>query len=262
MNNKKENMIKVKVVGVIPARWGSTRLPGKSLLPICGKPLIQWVVERVKRAKCLDSIMVATDDRRIADVVESLGVQAVMTRIDHPSGTDRVAEAVSGVGAEVIINIQGDEPLINPALIDNLAGIMTSNKGWDMATAAVPIHEDADLNNPSVVKVVWDENHRALYFSRSVIPFVRDDDTEGVIHWRHIGIYAYANAFLEKLVATPPCELEKVEKLEQLRALYIGGKMAVSETESAGIGVDTPEDVRRVEKILCKGGKVLACSAS
>lgn len=248
-------MIKAKVVGVIPARWASTRLPGKSLLPICGKPLIQWVVERVKRAKCLDGIMVATDDKRIADVVESLGVQAVMTRIDHPSGTDRVAEAVSCAGADVIVNIQGDEPMINPILIDDLAGIMTSNKDWDMATAAVPIHEDADLNNPSVVKVVWDENHRALYFSRSVIPFVRDNDAEGVIHWRHIGIYAYANAFLEKLVATPPCELELAEKLEQLRALYIGGKMAVSETESAGICVDTPADAQKAEKIMRESEK-------
>jgi 3-deoxy-manno-octulosonate cytidylyltransferase (CMP-KDO synthetase) len=241
---------KIKTVGVIPARWGSTRLPGKSLIDICGKPLVQWVVEAVRRAERLDDILVATDDKRILDVVEAMGEKCVMTREDHPSGTDRIAEAIAGIDADVVINIQGDEPLIEPELIDGLAEMMQVDDRWDMATAAVPIDDEAELNNASVVKVVWGEDHRALYFSRSVIPFVRDSlDIDG-LHWRHLGIYAYRRSFLEKLVSSPPCMLEKAEKLEQLRALHLGGRMAVVETQSAGIGVDTPEDVKVVEMIL------------
>jgi 3-deoxy-manno-octulosonate cytidylyltransferase (CMP-KDO synthetase) len=248
----------MKTVGVIPARWASTRLPGKSLVQICGKPLIQRVVERVKLAKRLDAVLVATDDKRIADVVNSLGVQAVMTRPDHPSGTDRIAEALKGVKADIIINIQGDEPLIDPKLIDSLAEVMAADRKWDMGTAAAPITNDNDLNNPSVVKVVWDENGRALYFSRSVIPFVRDRNPQRYeeLHWRHIGIYAYRKSFLEKFVKTPPSLLEKAEKLEQLRALHIGGKIVVIQTAETGIGVDTPDDVKYVEKIIRKGGWV------
>ena len=242
----------MKVAGVIPARWDSTRLPGKSLINIRGKPLIQWVVEGARKAKRLDRLLVATDDRRIRNVVNDLGVEAVMTREDHPSGTDRVAEAIAGIEAEVIINIQGDEPLIDPDLIDRLAEAMLSGRQWDMATAAARIDNEQDLNNPSVVKVVYGEKRRALYFSRSVIPFVRDQHAigKGTVYWRHLGIYAYTRPFLERLVNTPPCFLEKVEKLEQLRALHIGGRIAVLETRDAGIGVDTPEDVKYVEGIL------------
>jgi len=246
----------MKIVGVIPARWASTRLPGKSLVQICGKPLIQRVVERVRLAKRLDTVLVATDDKRIADVVNALGVKAVMTRPDHPSGTDRIAEALEGIKADIVINIQGDEPLIDPKLIDSLAKVMASGKEWDMGTAAAPITNDNDLNNPSVVKVVWDENGRALYFSRSVIPFVRDKKPESgkALHWRHIGIYAYRKSFLEKFVKTSPSLPEKSEKLEQLRALHIGGRIVVIQTAEAGIGVDTPEDVKYVEAIIRKAG--------
>ncbi len=242
----------MKVIGVIPARWASTRLPGKSLVMICGKPLIQWVVEGASRAKKLDSLIVATDDRRIAAAAEKAGAKAVMTRPDHPSGTDRVAEAAGGMKADVIINIQGDEPLIDPGLIDRLADLMAADKSWDMATAAAPIENEADLNNPSVVKVVWDASKRALYFSRSAIPFIRDGSAKAGkgLHWRHVGIYAYRKAFLERMVKTPPCDLEKAEKLEQLRALHIGGRIAVLETAEAGIGVDTPADVKYVEEMI------------
>ena len=153
------------VIGVIPARWASTRLPGKSLVSICGKPLIQWVVESARRSTRLARLVVATDDTRIREAVERLGVEAVMTRRDHPSGTDRVAEAVAQIPAEVIINIQGDEPLIDPALIDLLADRMLADESWDMTTAAVPIDRDEDRDNPSVVKVVTDRDGRALYFS-------------------------------------------------------------------------------------------------
>lgn len=242
----------MRVAGVIPARWGSTRLPGKSLILICGKPLIQWVVEGAKRARKLDSLMVATDDERIVEAVKGLGVKAVMTRHDHPSGTDRIAEAVQGVEAEIVINIQGDEPLIDPGLIDRLADVMLQDPQWDMATAASPILSETDLKNPSVVKVVWGEKRQALYFSRSVIPFVRDNDLgeSACVHWRHLGVYAYRKTFLNRLVRTPPCLLERAEKLEQLRALHIGARMVVLEAGDAGVGVDTPEDVRYVEKAL------------
>ncbi len=240
------------VAGVIPARWGSTRLPGKSLTPLCGKPLIRWVMEAVNRAERLDAVVVATDDERIRDVVQSVGGTAVMTRVDHPSGTDRVAEAVACLDADVVINIQGDEPLIDPAVIDGLAALMLGDPAWDMATAATPIVRPEELSNPSVVKVVFDAAHRALYFSRSAIPFVRDEDDGGAqgLHWRHLGIYAYRRAFLERLVSTPVCALERAEKLEQLRALHIGARMAVMETDDEGMGVDTPEDVQYVEALL------------
>lgn len=240
-------------VGVIPARWASTRLPGKSLVKICGKPLIQLVVERVRLARRLDRVLVATDHEDIARVVRGIGGEAIMTRPDHPSGTDRVAEAVQGIDATVVVNIQGDEPLIDPALVDELAERMQTDDRWNMATAAAPIKEVAEIHNPSVVKVVWDADHRALYFSRSPVPFVRGEAHGGEKtgrHWRHLGIYAYRRSFLERFVQAPPCRLEEAEKLEQLRALYLGGSILIVETSGAGIGVDTPEDVKYVESIL------------
>ena len=246
----------MNVVGVIPARWASTRLPGKSLLPIAGKPLIQHVLERCREARRLDLLLVATDDQRIYDAVARLGTEAVMTRADHPSGTDRVAEAVRDREADVIINIQGDEPLIDPRLIDRLAEPMLGAADWDMATAAAPVAGVSDLRNPSVVKVVWDAGGRALYFSRAPIPFDRatDGGHQPGLHWRHIGIYAYRRRFLAKLVQTPPCPLELAEKLEQLRALHIGARIAVLETDEAGCGVDTPADVPYVEALIRRRG--------
>lgn len=235
----------MKVVGVIPARWASSRLPGKSLIPICGKPLVQRVWERASRAKRLSSLVVATDDERIAAAVRGFGGRPVMTRADHPTGTDRVAEAVQGTDAEVVINIQGDEPLIDPGLIDSLADSF-SGPGWEMATAACPIADPRDEASPNIVKVVWDARGGALYFSRLPIPFVRDAG-DRVMRWRHIGIYAYRVDFLRRLLATPPCELEQVEKLEQLRALHIGGRIRVIQTAEVGIGVDTPGDVAAAE---------------
>jgi len=243
-----------RVVGVIPARWASTRLPGKALVNLCGKPLIQWVLERTKLASRLDEVIVATDDERIRSVVEALGSKAVMTRPDHPSGTDRVAEAVSGQLADVVINIQGDEPLIDPELINRLAQVMVEGQEWDMATAATPIRSGEELQKSSVVKAVWGEGGRALYFSRSVIPFVRDGMPEGLRHWRHVGLYAYRREFLERLVRTPPCLLEQAEKHEQLRALHLGARMRVLETQDVSIGVDTPEDVALAEAALRHAG--------
>ncbi|MEI6515448.1 MAG: 3-deoxy-manno-octulosonate cytidylyltransferase [bacterium] len=243
-----------RVIGVIPARWASTRLPGKALASLCGKPLIQWVLERVRQATRLDEVLVATDDERIRAAVAALGGTAVMTRVDHPSGTDRVAEAVSGRRGDVVINIQGDEPLIDPGLINRLAEVMVEEPEWEMATAATPIQDAGELAKPSVVKVVFGERGRAMYFSRSAIPFVRDTAPAGLQHWRHVGIYAYRRAFLERLVRTPPCVLELTEKLEQLRALHLGGRMTVVETNEIGLGVDTPEDVTLAEAALRRAG--------
>ena len=242
----------MRIVGVIPARYGSTRLPGKSLIPLCGKPLVQWVYERARQAKALDAILVATDDERIRRAVEGFGGRAVMTRPDHPSGTDRIAEAVAGLDAQVVVNIQGDEPLIDPGLIDELGRTLAADAAWDMGTAASPIREAADLRNPAVVKVVWDRAARALYFSREPIPHVRDGTAPGAapVHWRHIGIYAYQRSFLQRLVQEPPSPLELLEKLEQLRALHIGGRIKVLPTSHPALGVDTPADVPAAEAAL------------
>jgi 3-deoxy-manno-octulosonate cytidylyltransferase (CMP-KDO synthetase) len=243
----------MRIIGVIPSRWGATRFPGKSLHPICGKPLIQWVVESVKRARLLDEVLVATDDTRIASAVSDF-VKVVLTRPDHPSGTDRVAEAVQPQDNDIIINIQGDEPLINPDLIDALALRMRDDPGWDMATAACPIRNRRDLEARTVVKVVLAQDGGALYFSRLPIPCRRDGDPDlnAGLYLRHLGIYAYRGAFLKRLVQEKPCALEKTESLEQLRALYMGGRIAVIQTEELGIGVDTPEDVAVVEAIIRK----------
>jgi len=245
------------VVGVIPARYASTRLPGKALLPLCGKPLVQWVYERARQARLLSRILIATDDVRIATAVKEFGGDAVMTRADHPSGTDRIAEAVAGIDADVVVNIQGDEPLIAPSLIDELAAALTGPSISDMATAASPIEHEGDVSNPSIVKVVCDREGHALYFSRSTIPHVRDGSIPPGLfpaHWRHIGIYAYRRTFLNRLVHEPPCALEQLEKLEQLRALHLGGRIRVIQTRLIALGVDTPADVPLAEAALRQAG--------
>lgn len=245
-----------KIVGVIPSRWGSTRFPGKSLASISGKPMIQWVVERVKQAQKLEAVIVATDDERIAQCVRELdidGVQVAMTRADHPSGTDRIAEAVQGLDADAVINVQGDEPLIDPELIDELAAVIASGE-WDMATAATPIEDEEQITDPSVVKALFNRHGQALYFSRSTIPHIREPEGVSIagVYWRHIGIYAYRRDYLLQLVAEPPCEIENLEKLEQLRALDMGCRMMVIKTRDFGIGVDTPADVAKAEALLAQ----------
>lgn len=255
----------MKTYGVIPSRFGSSRFPGKPLAMLAGKPLVAWVVEAVRKAGALDEVLVATDDERIADAVRAHGGKAVMTPSELPSGTDRVACAVRNYLAEtaqkgdfsdddVIVNVQGDEPLIDPALVDALAVKMKTEAKWDMATAVTPIKNAADFSAKTVVKVVLDRNDGAMYFSRAPIPCRRDGepDLAGGLLVRHLGIYAYRGAFLKRYIAEPPCELEKTEKLEQLRALWMGAKIAVVRTEDEGVGVDTPEDAVRVEKLLAE----------
>ena len=243
----------MKTVGIIPSRYGSSRFPGKPLAVLAGKPLVAWVVDAVKKAKSLDDVIVATDDLRIRDAVEAHGGKAVMTPSELPSGTDRIACAAGDFADDdILVNIQGDEPLIDPGLIDNLVARMKSDLKWDMATAVSPIRTACDLAAKTVVKVVLDRDDGALYFSRCPIPCDRDHepDLAGGLYVRHLGIYAYRGSFLKRYIAEPPCALELTEKLEQLRALWMGGKIAVIRTEDQGVGVDTPEDAERVAKIL------------
>jgi 3-deoxy-manno-octulosonate cytidylyltransferase (CMP-KDO synthetase) len=239
------------ILGVIPSRWGSTRFPGKPLHLIAGKPLVQHVWERCRECKRLDEIIVAVDDERIAQVVRAFGGQAVMTSPDHLTGTDRIAEAVATVPAAThIINIQGDEPLIDPALIDELAATMAADATLDMATAANPLDpDDPAVRDPNVVKVAVALDGRALYFSRSPLPFFRNP-VDGLPVLRHKGIYAYRRSFLERFVTWPPSPLEKAESLEQLRALENGASIKVLSTTDTSPGVDTPEQAREVERLL------------
>lgn len=248
----------MKIIGVIPARYGSTRLPGKSLIELCGKPLIVWVVERAQKAASLDELLVATDDERIADAVRGTGCPVVMTAAQHPSGTDRAAEAVRGRGGDIVINIQGDEPLIEPALIDRLGRELAADIRWDMATVATQIADDADLTSRSVTKVVWSADGQALYFSRAPIPFLRDPEKkpQGLRWYRHIGVYAYRKLFLDRMVATPPCVMEQAEGLEQLRALDLGARIKVIEAPYSGLGVDVPADIPRAETALRNAGLI------
>ncbi|MDE3275997.1 MAG: 3-deoxy-manno-octulosonate cytidylyltransferase [Verrucomicrobiota bacterium] len=243
----------MKTVGIIPSRYGSSRFPGKPLAVLAGKPLVAWVVDAVKKAKSLDDVIVATDDLRIKDAVEAHDGRAVMTPSELPSGTDRIACAAGAFADDdILVNIQGDEPLIDPGLIDSLVARMKSDLKWDMATAVSPIRTACDLAAKTVVKVVLDRDDGALYFSRCPIPCDRDHepDLAGGLYVRHLGIYAYRGSFLKRYIAEPPCALELTEKLEQLRALWMGGKIAVIRTEDQGVGVDTPEDAERVAKIL------------
>ena len=239
------------VLAVLPARWGSTRFPGKPLHLIAGKPLIQHVWERCKACSRLDEILVATDDGRILQAVENFGGRAVMTSPDHPTGTDRIAEAARAVPqATHIINIQGDEPLIDPALIDELVAAMTADPSLDMATAANPLDPaDPAVNDANVVKVVTALDGRALYFSRSPLPFFHNA-VPGLPVLRHKGIYAYSRGFLERFVAWPPSPLEMAESLEQLRALENGASIKVIPTNDTSPGVDTPEQALDIERIL------------
>lgn len=243
----------MKIYGIIPSRFGSSRFPGKPLAMLAGKPLVAWVVEAVKKAKSLDEVLVATDDERIVAAVEKYGGKAVMTPSELPSGTDRIACAAGDFADDdILVNIQGDEPLIDPNLIDELVRKLKSDDRWSMATAVTPIKSIADFNAKSVVKVVMDRDDGALYFSRAPIPCDRDHESDltNGLYVRHLGIYAYRGAFLKRYIAEPPCALEKIEKLEQLRALWMGARIAVVKTTDEGIGVDTPEDAERVAKIL------------
>jgi 3-deoxy-manno-octulosonate cytidylyltransferase (CMP-KDO synthetase) len=264
----------VKIVGIIPARYASTRFPGKPLALIAGRPLIQHVVEQCRKAKSLGEVIVATDDSRIADAVKKF-CRVEMTRADHPSGSDRIAEVAARCACDAVVNIQGDEPLIDPKVIDAVAGALAQN---EMSTAAVRIRQPAELDNPNVVKVVVSAAGRALYFSRRTIPYLREGSARAsravesaplsthsvdeastetrearVLLFpflKHLGIYGYRRETLLRLVKFPVSPLEAAEKLEQLRALENGVQIAVVTVDYDSVGVDVPEDIKRVEKIL------------
>ncbi|AZC23541.1 3-deoxy-manno-octulosonate cytidylyltransferase [Pseudomonas sessilinigenes] len=245
---------------VIPARFASTRLPGKPLQLIAGKPMIQWVWEQASKSRA-ERVVVATDDQRIVDACRGFGAEALLTREDHNSGTDRLAEVASQLGLAadaIVVNVQGDEPLIPPAVIDQVAANLAGHPEARMATLAEPIEDAQTLFNPNVVKVVSDLNGLALTFSRSTLPWARDafarnrdELPAGVPYRRHIGIYAYRAGFLHDFVSWGPCWLENTESLEQLRALWHGVRIHVADAlEAPPTGVDTAEDLERVRRLL------------
>jgi 3-deoxy-manno-octulosonate cytidylyltransferase (CMP-KDO synthetase) len=238
---------------IIPARWGSTRFPGKPLHLLAGKPLIQHVWEKCLRCKRVDRVIVATDDMRIAEAAFGFGAEVALTSVRHPSGTDRAAEVAAKLtGYGIMVNVQGDEPFLDPKLVDRLVAALQADRRHDMATAASPL-DPKDLENPNCVKVVTDLQGRALYFSRSPIPCDRDGDGDPE-RLRHLGVYAYRRKFLLAFVKWKPTSLESTEKLEQLRALEHGASILVLKTRSVGPGVDTPEDAAQAEReMLTKG---------
>ncbi|MCR4817913.1 MAG: 3-deoxy-manno-octulosonate cytidylyltransferase [Fretibacterium sp.] len=241
------NMAK-KILGIIPARWASTRLPGKPLADLCGKPMIQHVYERAKQSKSLASVVVATDDERVLNAVRAFGGEAVMTSPNHPNGSSRAEEAARGRGADAVINIQGDEPLMDPMMIDEVAETL-NEADVVCATLCRPLPE-ADRNNPNAVKVVMSQAGDALYFSRSIIPYPRHEPTVPI--YQHIGIYGYTADFLRRYVELPMTPLAEAESLEQLKVLEHGYKIRVKVTACAcaGRGVDTPEDLEAVRRLL------------
>ncbi len=246
---------------IIPARYGSTRFPGKPLVILHDKPLIQHVYEKAKASYLLEEVFVATDDYRIKEVVQNFGGKVIMTSPKHPSGTDRIAEAVDILKREgynlfedsIVINLQGDEPLIKVEMIDQLVGLMKDG-GDFIGTLAKEIEDESLFKNPNIVKVVFDKDRNALYFSRSPIPFDRDKFIKGSSNkkfmYKHIGIYAYPVKILKKFVSLPQSELELIESLEQLRALENGIKIKVSISKYDSFGIDTPEDLEVVKKCL------------
>ena len=244
----------MKVLGVIPARYASTRFRGKALANLMGKPMIQHVYERAIKAETLDRVTVATEDQRIFDTVKGFGGEVIMTG-KHPSGTDRIAEVASRDDAEIIVNVQGDEPLIEPAMIDEAVEPILRDSSVDLATLMHRIHSEAEYFNPNVVKVILDRSGFAMYFSRSPIPYIKSGGEAGVWSgdiptYRHVGLYVYRRHALLAFAQMPPASFETLEGLEQLRFLENGYRMKVVETCYKSIGVDTPEDLEAVKRIM------------
>lgn len=242
----------MKALGVIPARYGSTRLPAKPLLKINGRPLLEWVIRGVRDARSLSQLIVATDHTEIAALADKLGVEAVMTDPELPSGSDRVWAAAKDRDADIVLNIQGDEPLIAASWVDGLVDVFRTRPHLQMATLAHALPA-GELTELGTVKVIMNRESEAIYFSRFAIPYSR----EGIEKWpgtalKHIGLYAYQKEFLRSFCGQKPTALEKAESLEQLRALWMGAKIQVIPVDAVSIGVDTPDDVKKVEDILSK----------
>lgn len=240
----------MEAIGVIPARFGSTRFPGKPLKKILGKPLLQWVIEGSRTSQLLKEIWVATDHQEIFDLAEKCGARAVMTSPDLPTGSDRVFAASQNSQAEVVVNIQGDEPLIRGEMLDQLVAPMLSDRTLEMATLGRKLKE-GDLQSQNTAKIVMNRHSEALYFSRFPIPYSRVDASgQGAVCLKHIGLYAFRKTFLAEFCAQRPTALELAEGLEQLRALYLGARIKVVEVDFESWGVDTPEDIAKVEALL------------
>ncbi|MFA5062713.1 MAG: 3-deoxy-manno-octulosonate cytidylyltransferase [Candidatus Omnitrophota bacterium] len=241
------------VIGVIPARFSSTRFEGKVLAKILGKPMIQLVYERAKQARLLDDVIIACDHELVASVARGFGAKVVFTAKAHPCGTDRISEVVNPLDVKIVVNIQGDEPLIHPSMIDSVAEALLNNKDLNMATLMKRIEDPALINDPNVVKVVVDKNNFALYFSRATIPhFALNSEVAKPVYFKHIGLYGYTKDFLFTYKNLPVSNLEKTERLEQLRVLEEGFRIKVIETKFDTVGVDTPEDLEKVRAILEK----------
>ena len=252
----------VQVVCIIPSRYESTRFPGKPLADLCGKPMIQHVYERVLRAKTVSFAAVATDDERIFDAVEAFGGRAVMTSPRHRSGTDRIAEAVETMGLrddDIVVNIQGDQPLFEPVQVDEVVGPLLADAAVQMSTLIYRIVRDEEITHPNAVKTVFDRDHFALYFSRATIPFVRDPGKR-VDYFKHHGIYAYRRDFLRTFTALSEGVLERLEALEQLRALEHGYRIKVVVTPYDSVEVDTPEELERVRRLILNRDSALLIS--
>lgn len=239
----------LKVVAVVPSRYGAQRFPGKPLHPIAGVPMVVHVWRRAAESKLADLVLVATDDERIARVVEAAGGTAVMTDPDLPSGTDRVFAAVKDLDVSVVVNVQGDEPLMEAENVDRVAGFLLEHPGFPLATLAIPLTDPDEIESPDVVKVVRGDQGQALYFSRSVLPYRRRPEP-GLATLKHLGLYGYRKEALARWTSLPPHPLERAESLEQLRALAAGMSMAVLDAAGDSIGVDTPADALKVEKIM------------
>jgi len=241
----------MKVVAFIPARFGSTRLNGKPLADICGKPMIQWVCEKARAARLVNDVTVATDDERVLRAVKDFGGKAVMTSAAHASGTDRIAEAARAISADIIVNVQGDEPLIEPRLIDQAVAPMLDDRSISLCTLKTRIKDEEEYLDPNAVKVVTDNDGFALYFSRSPLPYYRTPFDEAAHPaYKHIGLYVYRRDFLVEFASLKPAPLERCEHLEQLRALENGFKIKVVETDYNPLSVDTPEDLERVRAVI------------
>lgn len=240
----------MRAVGIIPARYASSRFPGKPLVEIAGRTMIEHVYRRASLAACLSEVWVATDDPRIEACVRGFGGAVVMTRDDHPSGTDRIAEAARSIEADVVVNVQGDEPLLDPLEIEAVVAPFRDDPTLAMSTLATPIRSEQDMRDPGVVKVVMDRRGRALYFSRLPVPYYRSG-VEGP-HWKHVGLYAYRREFLFTYATLQPTPLEQAEQLEQLRVLENGYSIQVAISEHDAVSVDTPEDLVRVQAIFAE----------
>jgi 3-deoxy-manno-octulosonate cytidylyltransferase (CMP-KDO synthetase) len=243
----------MKVIAVIPARYASTRFPGKPLALLRNKPMLQWVIEGVRKSQLIDELYVATDDERIAEVCVQNAVAVRWTEADCPTGTDRIYAATKNIEFDVVINVQGDEPLVGPELIDPLVQAFRDDPTLDMATLAHRL-DPADLENKNVVKVILNYKKEAIYFSRFAIPYSRTTEVAPQAAMRHVGLYAYRRSFLQSFCESAPAEIEKFESLEQLRALYLGARIKVLPVHQLSLGVDTPEDLQRLEKHLERSG--------